>query len=143
MNGWRIALYTLLIGIFVVPTCALAEEAPCRREGDRVSCTNAGFKVLTDKIITLQGSTKELEIKLTAEEQHAADLKKAVDDCIATIPPPPPPPSKVRPTIGFAMAVIGGLLVGAAPLPESKIATPIMIVSGIALAGGSYFVLVP
>lgn len=137
--------WMLVLIVTILLTCKIAfgEEQPCRREGDRISCTERGFKVLTDKIIDLKAEAQGLDLKLDAARQNEADARKALEECIATIPPPPPPKKLWKPITGYALGVVGTVgLVLAAALDTSFGARAGTAALGVgALAGGFVLVL--
>ena len=80
----------LALAVALWSTVATADPA-CRREGDRVTCAEAGFVALV---------------------QAQVDTSAALDRCLAA--PPAVRPSSPAPLIGYAVGVLGAVAVGVA-----------------------------
>ncbi len=106
----------LLLAIALAPVVALADEPPCKADGDRVTCTRAGFDVLVKRLIDADALAKERAIRLAAADQSVAETKAALDACLAK---PPPEPVVVKPTALRALSPVVAGVVGAAVLTAS------------------------
>lgn len=107
------------------PLAALGQEAACRREGDRVSCVEAGFKTLTDAAVKAraEAATCTLRLEDTAKDVGARETAlHACEAALAAVPRPPEKPKATRFIVGYAAGVAStvALLTGAlAPLPDA------------------------
>lgn len=91
-------------------------EPACRREGGRVSCSEEGFKVLTDALIEYRGAAEKCQLRTeacnAARDATEASLvaaeaaRKVAEDKLAAIKPP----STLRPVLAVTAAVIGAVL---------------------------------
>jgi hypothetical protein len=144
MSTRRIIFYTLLVSVWVIPCIAFGQEQPCRRVDGNVVCSNAAFKILTDRCIDAQGQAKECAVKLDAVRKDYDEAKKALDACVASIPPPPPPRSALRPALGFAAGVVGTALVAAAPLLNIDTGWQVgMGLAGVGMLAGGFILVLP
>lgn len=98
-----------------VPKDAPKQEQPCQRDGDRISCSEAGFKTLTDALIEFRGSEEKWNIRHqacvvtrdAAEASLTACAGKRLDAeaRLAAIKPP----SVLRPVLAVTGAVLGAV----------------------------------
>lgn len=145
----KAALVAIVLSLLAWPLAALGQEAPCRREGDRVSCSSDGFKALTDAAVKAraEAATCTLRLEDTAKDVGARETALfACEAALAAIPPCPPPPEKAKATrfvVGYAAGIVAtvAILTGAlAPLPDAARLT--LGGAGLAgLAGGIVLVL--
>ena len=92
----------------LVPAVALADDPPCKPDGDGVKCSRAGFDVLVKRLIDTDAKAKEVAIRLAASEHSVAEVKAALDACLARpIPKPPPPPSAFSRVLPVALGIVG------------------------------------
>lgn len=106
----------ILLNSLMISFAARADDAPCRREGDRVSCTTEGFKTLTDLVVEHRARADKCELRLADAKKDTEDMVAALHACeaaLAAVPPCPPPKSPVRPMLGVAAAVAGTVLLSA------------------------------
>ena len=106
----------LMLAVILAPSVALADEPACKADGDRVTCTRAGFDVLVKRLIDADALAKERAIRLDAADQSVAESKAALDACLAK---PPPEPVVVKPTAMRALSPVVAGVVGAAVLTAS------------------------
>ncbi len=113
----RALLSLVMAGLFLGPLAARAEDVPCRREGERVTCSSDGFKTLTDACVQSRADAKTCGIRLAEATKdvalHAASLE-ACQAALAAVPPPEPPRSPLRPLLGLGAGVVGALLASGA-----------------------------
>lgn len=101
-----------------------ADEAPCRRDGDRVSCTADGFKKLTDVAVQAKADAQSCEVRLEASRATAKTLDEGLAACraaLAAVPPCPPRPNAKVVLGGYGLGVFGALALAAgfvAPVPD-------------------------
>jgi len=142
----RLALFVILLGIILAPVLALADEPPCRRDGDRVSCTGDGFKLLTDSCVQAKADAKSCALRLEDSAKDVAAREVELHACqaaLAAVPPPPPPRSATRPIIGYGTGVASTVLLLPAilaPLPDAA-RLPLGGVGLVGLGGGVVLVL--
>lgn len=131
---------------------AAAEERPepaCRRDGDRVSCSEAGFKTLTDALIEYRAAEEKWSLRhvacVTTREAAEKGLtsceaaKKMSEDKLAAIKPP----DTLRPILAVTAAVLGAAALTAAVTIEMPLDTRLGVGAGglVALAAGYVFVI--
>lgn len=118
MNNLVFAAFILLAAFN-----AWADEQPCQREANgRISCTEAGFKTLTDAIIGYRGAEEKCLIEnqtcvmvreATEASLVAAEARvKVAEDKLASIKPA----SNLRPVLAVAGAVLGSAALTSAVL---------------------------
>lgn len=135
----------ILLNSLMISFAARADDAPCRRDGDRVSCTAEGFKTLTDLVVEHRARADKCELRLVDAKKDTEDMVVALHACqaaLAAVPPCPPPKSPIKPLLGVAAAVAGTVLLSVglvADVPDS-VRLPL---AGVGLAGiGGSIVLV-
>lgn len=91
-----------------------AEEAPCRAEGDRVSCDRAAFDALTKKIIDARAERDVAKIKLDSVTRDLADVTGALEACERRPPVVinPPKPSALRALGPVILGTVGAVALG-------------------------------
>ena len=115
----------ILLNSLMISFLARADDAPCRREGDRVSCAADGFKKLTDLVVEHRARADKCELRLVDALADTKDVEVELHACraaLAAVPPPAPPKSPVKPLLGVGAAVVGTVLLSvslAADLPET------------------------
>lgn len=106
---------------------AWGTEPACRREEGRVSCSEEGFKVLTDSLIEYRGMNEKCQLRNEAcnAARDAAEAaltaseaaRKVAEDKLAAIKPP----SVLRPVLAVTAAILGAAAITAAittPVPD-------------------------
>lgn len=127
----------VLLGIALVPLLALADEPPCRREGERVSCASDSFKLLTDSCVQSKADAKACGLRLedSVKDVEAREVEmRACQAALAAVPPLKPPPSATKPLIGYGTGVASTVLLLTAilaPLPDAARLT----LGGVGLVG--------
>lgn len=111
----------------------VVEEPACRHEGGRVSCSEAGFKTLTDTLIDERSENWKCAIKLSGCETQRDAYKAAL------LVPPPAPKLHPRSVAALVIGVLGAVAVTSAAavdilMPELRIAFG--IAGSLALATG-------
>lgn len=102
--GWLL----LLLALYLLVRCAQAEEAPpCRRVGDEITCTAAGFKVLTDTLIDAQAASKVCKLALDDARGRIASCKADCPVLTAPVVPPAPPRSAMPAVLGAGTVAVG------------------------------------
>lgn len=126
---------------------ARADEPPCRKDGDRVSCSADGFKVLTDLVVQHRSRADKCELQLKDAQADTADMTTALHACqaaLAAVPPPKPPPSATKPLLGYAAGVVGTMaLVVALAVDMPPTARAVVGATGIAGLGVGVVLVVP
>ena len=136
----------ILLNSLMISFAARADDAPCRRDGDRVSCTADGFKTLTNLVVEHRARADKCELRLVDAKKDTEDMVAALHACeaaLAAVPPPEPPRSPMRPLIGYALGVVGASALTVALL-ASVDATPRAVIGTLGLAsvaGGAVLVL--
>jgi hypothetical protein len=119
-------------------------EEPCRYEGNRVSCSTDGFKVLTDLAVQHKARADKCEIRLDAATKDVAETSALLQTCRDFVALIPPPKSPLMPLLGLGAGVVGSLLISSgfvAPVPDSgRLA---MAGVGLALIGGGVILVWP
>lgn len=135
----------ILLNSLMISFPARADDAPCRRDGDRVSCAADGFKKLTDLVVEHRARADKCEIRLVDALADAKDIEVELHACqaaLVAVPPCPPKKSPVRPMLGVAAAVAGTVLLSAGLMADvpGSVRLPL---AGIGLVGiGGAIVLV-
>jgi len=108
---------------------AWAEDVPkakpaCHRENGRVSCSEEGFKILTDTLIECRGGVEKCQLRIdacsTARDVTEASLvaaeaaRKVAEDKLNAIKPP----SVLRPLLAVAAGVMGAAALSASLLAD-------------------------
>lgn len=136
-----------LLGALLAPLGAAAEDAPCRRDGDRVSCDGASFKVLTDSCVQARANAQACALRLADSLKDTLATEAELHACqaaLAAVPPSEPPRSTLRPLLGYGAGVVSSVLLITsliAPLPDAARLT----LGGVGLAGltGGVILVVP
>lgn len=103
-----VAWLVFLVSLYLLVRCGQAHaEEPCRRAGDDVVCTAAGFKVLTDTLVDTQTAVGICRFQLKTAESRVESCRR---DCVAIVPPAPPA-EPVRTSAGQALT--GAFLIAA------------------------------
>lgn len=127
----------LVAFIAFVPLLAVAQEAPCRREGDRVSCDASGFKTLTDACTQFKADAKTCSLRLedARKDIEATGFKLgACQAALAAVPPLEPPRSATRQLLGYGTGIASTVILLTAlvaPLPGAAKFT----LGGVAVVG--------
>lgn len=135
----------ILLNSLMISFLARADDAPCRREGDRVSCAADGFKKLTDLVVEHRARADKCELRLVDALADTKDVEVELHACqaaMAAVKPCPPLKSPIRPLLGVAAAVAGTVLLSAGLVADvpSSVRLPL---AGVGLAGiGGAIVLV-
>lgn len=135
----------VLFAFLLTASVAVAEEAPCRPDGDRVVCNRAGFDVLVKKLIDAKASTETLSIKLDAMTKDADDAHKALEVCLSRPEPKPPEPvSAQRAVLPVVLGAVGAsVLVGSIAADIGTSGRTIGAVVGSALVGAGIVLALP
>lgn len=132
MNKLILVCFMLLAAINAWADDAPRQEPACRREAGRVSCSEAGFKALTDTLVEYRGAEEKCQMRhqacLTTREAAEAALvaseaaRKVAEDKLAAIKPP----NTLRPVLAVAGAVLGAAALTAGLLldvpPQARLA---------------------
>lgn len=106
----------LFVALILASTPALADEAPCRADGDRVSCDRPSFDTLVKSCVDSKAAAKACAIRLDAMAQSVDDAETALAACLSR---PPPEPVVIKPTAFRAVGPVVLGVVGAAILTAS------------------------
>lgn len=100
------------VAIVLLPALALAEP-PCRREGERVTCTKDGFGKLVKVAIDLQAEAKTAAATAAAREADLKACEAGLKEALArpVVVDAGPPDALVLALVGTGGLVVG-LLVG-------------------------------
>lgn len=99
----------------LTPYLANAEEAPCRPEGDRVSCDRPSFDTLVRGCTDAKAAVKSCGLRLDAMTQRSDESETALAVCLARPAPQPIEPPKAWTRVAPVMLAA----VGAAVLTAS------------------------
>lgn len=137
----------MLLTLLSLTRSARADEPPCRRDGDRVSCTADGFKKLTEVAIQAKADAKSCEVRLEAARDAGKTLEESVEACrgaLAAVKPCPPLPNAKVVLGGYGLGVFGALAMAAgAVLPIPDAARMALGLSGIGLVAAGAVVVWP
>ncbi len=113
MSKLVFAAFLLLSALNAWADDAPKQEPACRRENGRVSCSEAGFKTMTDALIDYRAAEEKWSLRHTAcvTTREAAETglvaceagRKVAEDRLAAIKPP----SVLRPVLAVTAAVLG------------------------------------
>lgn len=121
----QLVLVGIVLGLVLAPLVVLGQDAPCRREGDRVSCEASGFKLLTDSCTQFKADAKARALRLEDAKKDitAAEFKLgACQAALAAVPPPEPPRSATRQLLGYGTGIAATVVLLTAlvaPLPDA------------------------
>lgn len=124
--------FLLLAGITAWADDAPKQEPACRREAGRVSCSEEGFKTLTDTLVEYRGAAEKCQMRhqacLTTREAAEAALagceaaRTVAEGKVAAIKPASP----LRPVLALTGAVLGAAALTAGLLldvpPQARLA---------------------
>jgi hypothetical protein len=107
--------FLLLSAVTAWADDAPKQEPACRRENGRVSCSEEGFKTLTDALIDYRAAEEKWSLRHTAcvTTREAAETglvaceaaRKVTEDKLAAIKPP----SVLRPVLAVTAGVVGAV----------------------------------
>lgn len=109
-TAFRLVLLAIVAGLVLSPLIALGDEPPCRREGERVSCSGDGFTALTDRCTQAKADAKVCALRLDDAGKEVAAWRAQLEACqiaLASVPPLEPPRSAVMPLVGYSLGVVG------------------------------------
>ena len=101
------ALRASMIPLVLWASGAMAEEDPCRAEGDRVTCERPAFDKLASKIIDARAERDVLKVKLDAAIADRSDVQRALEACVSK------PPVVIEPTKPSALRALGPVILSA------------------------------
>lgn len=116
--------FLLLSAVTAWADDAPKQEPACRRENGRVSCSEEGFKTLTDALIDYRAAEEKWSLRHTAcvTTREAAETglvaceaaRKVTEDKLAAIKPP----SVLRPVLAVTAGVVGAVALTTALLAD-------------------------
>lgn len=120
MNNLIFMVFLLLAALNAWADDAPKQEPACRKEGSRVSCSEAGFKTLTDALIEYRAGEEKWVLRHTAcvttREAAEASLtaceagRTLAEEKLAAIKQPGP----LRPILAVTGAVLGAVALSTA-----------------------------
>ena len=149
MNNLIFICFLLLSAMTAWAEDAPKQEPACRRESGRISCSEAGFKTMTDALIEYRGAEEKWSLRHTAcvMTREAAEsslvaceaARKVTQDKLDAIKPP----SVLRPVLAVTAAVLGAAALTTALLADVPPQMRLGLGAGglVGVAGGFIFVI--
>lgn len=144
-ESFLIWVLVFIAAIGLTASVAVADEAPCRPDGDLVICKRAGFDVLVKKLIDSKAESEKLVIKLEAMTKDADDAHKALETCLSRPEPKPPEPVSAQRAIApvVAAALGAAVLVGSVSADIGSTGRTVGVVVGLAAVGAGIVLALP
>lgn len=149
MNKLIFICFLLLSAMTAWADDAPKQEPACRRENGRVSCSEAGFKALTDSLIDYRAAEEKWSLRHTAcvTTREAAESSLVTCEMMRTVAQDKldaiKPPSVLRPVLAAAAGVVGAVALTAALLADVPPQVRLGLGAGglLGVAGGFIFVI--